>query len=133
MPTADAPQSRVSAILEKRIHELRGRRSQKDIAKIAGFANPNMITILKQGVAKLALDRVPALAEALEIDPALLLRAALEQQFSPDTVTVIRKIMNQTLTENEKEIIAYIRETAGENSDPQLSDKLKDALKGALT
>lgn len=132
MPTTDAPQSRVSAILEKRVHELRGRRTQKDIAKIAGFVNPNMITMLKQGAAKLALDRVPALAEALEIDPALLLRAALEQQFTTDTVEVIRKIMNQTLTENEKQIIAFIRETAGENADPQLTDKFKAAIQQAL-
>lgn len=131
MPTTDAPQSRVSAILEKRIHELAGKRSQKDIARLAGFASPNMITILKQGVAKLALDRVPALAEALEIDPALLFRAALEQQFSPETLDVIRRVMNTTTTENEREILAYIRELTNEG-DPALTDKLKDAIKEGL-
>jgi len=131
MPTADAQQSRVSAILEKRIHELRGKRNQKEIAQIAGFANPNMITILKQGVAKLALDRVPALAEALEIDPALLLRAALEQQFSAETIDVIRKVMNTTTTQNERDLLAFVRETSNE-SDPALTEKLKEAIKGAL-
>ena len=101
MPVAvGAKQSRVSALLEKRIHELKGKKSQRDIARIAGFNNPNMITILKQGDAKLALERVPALAEALEVDPGLLLRYALEQHFSTETLTVMQTVMSQIATKN---------------------------------
>lgn len=132
MPVAEATAtSRVSALLEQRIHELKGKKSQRDIARIAGFKNPNMITILKQGDAKLALERVPALAEAIEVDPALLLRYALEQHFSAETVKVMRQVMSHMITKNETAILDYIREVSV-RADPELNDKLRTALKGAL-
>lgn len=131
MPVAvGAKQSRVSALLEKRIHELKGKKSQRDIARIAGFNNPNMITILKQGDAKLALERVPALAEALEVDPGLLLRYALEQHFSTETLTVMQTVMSQIATKNEVGILEYIRSI--DPSDPELTDKLRQAIKEGL-
>lgn len=48
------------------MRDLKHRKSQKEIVKEAGFINSN-------------LDRVPALAKALESDPAYLMRLSLEQ------------------------------------------------------
>lgn len=56
--------SRIASFIERRVLELKPKKSQLQIANEAGFPNPNMITMLKQGANKLALDRVPAMARA---------------------------------------------------------------------
>lgn len=71
--------TRLAKFVERRVLELRPRKSQAEIAAEAGYVNQNMITMIKQGRSKVALDRVPALANALECDPAYLMRLALEQ------------------------------------------------------
>ena len=73
-------ETKLAKYIEKRTLELRPGKSQAQIAEEAGFVNPNMIAMLKSGASKLALDRVVALAKALECDPRLLFKLALEQQ-----------------------------------------------------
>ena len=68
-PYAD---SRRVHFLETRLLELKHKKTQAEIAKEAGFINPNMVAMIKQGATKLPIDRVPALAKALDSDPALL-------------------------------------------------------------
>ena len=75
-PYAD---TQMSAFLTKRILELRPRKSQAQIASEAGFVNANVLSMLKSGKTKLPLDRVPALAAALDCDPSRLFRMAVEQ------------------------------------------------------
>jgi len=70
--------SRLAAFVEKRILELRARKSQAEIAHDAGFVNPNVLTMIKQGGTKLPLDRVPALAKALDADPRRLFLLAFD-------------------------------------------------------
>lgn len=71
--------TRLTSYLEKRVLELRPVKSQAEIAGEAGFTNPNMISMIKSGATRIPLDRVPALAESLDVDPARLLQLALEQ------------------------------------------------------
>src|SRR6056297_3865375 len=75
-PHAD---TELAKYIERRVLELKSKKSQIEIATEAGYVNPNMITMIKQGSTKVALDRVPALARALECDPAYLMRLSLEQ------------------------------------------------------
>ncbi|SHL84098.1 hypothetical protein SAMN05444414_1567 [Roseovarius marisflavi] len=56
--------------IERRVLELKARKSQLQIAGEAGFPNANMVTMIKNGSSKLALDRVPSMARSLECDPA---------------------------------------------------------------
>lgn len=84
--------TRLPSYLEKRILALRSVKSQAEIAAEAGFVNPNMISMLKSGATRIPLDRVPALATALDVDPARLLQLALEQwagsgQHAPSTAS----------------------------------------------
>ncbi|MBT8410617.1 MAG: hypothetical protein KJP02_02315 [Octadecabacter sp.] len=72
--------SDLAKYVDRRILELRGKKSQRDIAIKAGFPNPNMLSMVKNGVTKVAVDRVVTLAAALELDPKYLLRLALEQR-----------------------------------------------------
>ena len=116
MATTPYASTRLAKFLDKRIGELH-HKTQADIAREAGFKNANFITMLKQGNAKLALDRVPALAEALETDPAQLMRLALEQTFGPKMMRVFTELLGEPATANEKEWLELIREGSA-NSDP---------------
>ena len=66
----------LARFLDKRISQLRGRRSQKEIATLAGFPNANMMSMLKSGANKVPIDRVVPLAEALETDARYLSASA---------------------------------------------------------
>lgn len=71
--------SKLAVYLRARLAELAPIKNQTEIAREAGFTNPNMISMLKQGTTKLALDRVAALARALEVDPRRCYLLALDQ------------------------------------------------------
>lgn len=79
--------SRIAKLVNDRIEELKGVKSQRDIAQRAGYKNQNMITMIKQGNSKVALDRAPDLARALEVDPKEFMLLALEQFYSREFIT----------------------------------------------
>ena len=70
-------ETRLAKFLKARLLKLKHQKTQAEIAEEAGFVNPNMVTMIKKGSTKLPIDRVPALAKALESDPALLLRLSV--------------------------------------------------------
>lgn len=88
-PHADTP---LAQYIERRVLELKPKKSQGEIASEAGFPNPNMVTMIKNGTSKLALDRVPSMARALECDPAYLMRLALEQAVGDTAAQAIEDI-----------------------------------------
>ena len=128
MATKPYGKSRLAAYLEKRVLELRSRKTQAEIARDAGFINPNMITMLKTGASKLAFDRVPALARALDCDPALLFKLALEQ-LGGTTARAVEEIFGAVVTRNEAAWIEELREASG-HSDPSLTTWSRAALRG---
>lgn len=52
--------TQLAKYLEKRILQLRSRKTQLEIARESGFIQPNMLSMFKNGSSKLPLDRVPA-------------------------------------------------------------------------
>ena len=125
-PYAD---TRLVKFLEKRILELKPRKTQSAIASEAGFAQHNMLVNIKVGASKLPLDRVPGLAKALECDPTLLFRMAVEQLGGDTTELAIRKIFGTLVTENEVDWLEEIR-NASDHGDPHLTSKARSALRG---
>ena len=123
--------SRLAKFVETRVLELKFKKSQAEIAEEAGFVNPNMITMIKSGASKLPIDRVPALAKALESDPAWLLRLALEQSHGGTAATAIYEILNQPITKNEMAWIAEIRDSSGD-TDPRLTSRASAAIRGVF-
>ena len=119
--------TRLAQYLERRILELKPRKTQSEIAAQAGFVNPNMITMIKQGKSKAALDRVPALARALEVDPAYLMRLALEQAVGRAAAAADVEIFGTPVTANELGWIEAIRAASG-NSDPRLTSRAQAAV-----
>lgn len=120
--------SRLAKFVETRVLELKHKKSQVEIAEEAGFVNPNMITMIKTGATKLPVDRVPALAKALDSDPAWLLRLALEQSHGGTAAAAIYEILNQPVTKNEMTWLAEIRAASGD-TDPRLTSRASNAVR----
>ena len=116
-------------LIAGRVRDLSHRKTQAEIASEAGFANANMMTFLKNGRNKVPLDRVPSLAKALEVDPALLMRLALDQAVGATAAQAITEIFGTPVTQNERGWLAEIRD-ASDNSDPRLTGRARTALRG---
>src|SRR6478672_9227328 len=76
-------ETKLAKYLTTQIDAISHEKSQRDIATEIGYEKPNMISMFKRGEAKVPLDKIPALAEALHVDPAHMLRLAFEQYW-PD-------------------------------------------------
>jgi len=119
--------TRLATYLARRILELRPKKSQGEIATEAGFNNPNMISLIKSGSTRLPLDRVPAMAKALDVDPAYLLLLALEQMVGSTEAHAITSVMNTAVTKHEMDWVLAIRE-ASDMSDPPLTRRGRSAI-----
>ncbi|MHA7851409.1 XRE family transcriptional regulator [Roseovarius sp.] len=95
--------------VERRVLELKSKKTQAEIASEAGYRNANMVSMVKSGASKLALDRVPSMARALECDPAYLMRLALEQAVGRTAAAAVIEIFGEPVTENELGWIKAIR------------------------
>jgi transcriptional regulator with XRE-family HTH domain len=120
--------TRLAKYLEQRVLELKPKKTQADIAAEAGFVSANMIAMLKRGSNKVPLDRVPALAMALDCDPAWLLRLALEQTEGDTAARAIVEILGAPVPKNEMGWIMAIREASGD-SDPRLATRGRAAIR----
>lgn len=116
-------------LVDRRIQELIGRKNQREIAAEIGFARPNILSMIKNGETKVPLDRVPAFAKALEVDPVQFLQLVLQQHYSQgDFLQMINDMADRRrITKNEMNWIKAIRSATG-NSDPVLTDDARQAL-----
>lgn len=119
--------SRLAKYLRKRVLELRPVKAQIQIATEAGFSNPNMMSMFKNGASRVPLDRVPALAEALDEDPALIFKMALEQN-GPITMAAIADIFGVVATKNEAAWIEELRD-ASDHTNPRLTGRSRAAFR----
>lgn len=113
--------------LTKHINMSVGGKTQAEIATQSGFRSPNMLAMVKAGASKLPLEHVPGLAETLGVDPAHLLRLALDQRDDDPGLCVIAQIRGEVLSDNEKAWLQALR-NASENTDPELKPNRRKAL-----
>lgn len=120
--------SHATKLIAKRIDDLRATKTQGDIAREAGFRNPNFVTMLKSGANKVPLDRVPDLARALDIDPALLMRLAIEQSIGVAQARAVLDVFGSPVTENER---LWVQElcAASDDTDPRPTAKGRAAIR----
>lgn len=121
--------SPAALFITERVRDLKNRKSQKEIAREVGFVNSNMMSLLKSGANKVPLDRVPALAKALEADAAYLMRLALEQSVGVTAANAIIEVFGTPVSENERGWLDEIRDASG-NSDPRITARSRVALRG---
>jgi hypothetical protein len=117
--------------LKKQITALSGIKSQREIAAEVGYVRPNIISMMKRGETKLPLDKVPAFAKALHVDPAHLFRLALEQQM-PEVAKIMHQVIGKTVSDHEFELVQAFRK-ATKDADPKpeavLLKSIEDAFK----
>ncbi|RDE07651.1 helix-turn-helix domain-containing protein [Pelagibacterium lacus] len=128
MPTKPYADSRLTRFLGKRILELRSIKSQAQVAAEAGFLNPSMLSMLKNGSAPLPIDRVPALATALDVDPRYLLQLALEQRLDATAMRTLEDILGTIVTRNEIVWLNELRDASG-HTNPTLTARARSTLR----
>jgi hypothetical protein len=89
------------------------------------------VTFLKTGKNKVPLDRGPSLAQALEVDPAYLMRLALDHAVGATAAKAITEIFGTPATENEQNWLVELRD-ASDNTDPRLTARSRVALRGVF-
>ncbi|KZK92585.1 MULTISPECIES: helix-turn-helix transcriptional regulator [unclassified Pseudovibrio] len=104
----------IGEFLQQRLDLIKAHTNQRDIAKKLGYQRPNIISMWKRGETKVPLDKVPALAEALGVDPAKLFRLAM-LQYWPSASETVNKVFGGVVTEEEKELRRIIETELGEN------------------
>lgn len=119
--------SKVARFIRQRVLELKPKKSQGEIAAEAGFTNPNMVTLIKTGASKLPLDRVPAMARALDCDPKRLFFLALHQDGQQSTMVAVEETFGTIVTKNKAAWISALRE-ASDLGDPPLTARARCTL-----
>ena len=124
MPFAD---SAIAKYIDKKIDELKGVKTQREIAAEIGYDKPNLISMFKRGEARVPLDKIPLLAKALGVDPAHMFRLALEQYW-PHLSEIIAELFGRLASENEEEILLKHWRAATRNTDPETTVKIELAV-----
>lgn len=112
-------ETRLAKFINKRVMKLRPGKSQAQIAQEAGFINPTMIAMQKNGATKLPLD----------CDPRMLFNLAPGQSGAETTARAIEEIFGTIATRNEVVWIQTIRDASG-NSDPSLTTRSRSTIRG---
>jgi len=118
-------ESRVARFIAERIEITK--KLQKDIADQVGFEKPNMITMIKQGLTKLPLDKAWDMAEALEVEPLILVKMCMEEYY-PKTWQGLGKAFEVPISKDERKIIYGLRSYAGGSYLAGLSEESDDLL-----
>ncbi|NQZ54154.1 MAG: hypothetical protein HRT93_07885 [Piscirickettsiaceae bacterium] len=109
-------------------------RTQKEISEEIGYTKPNIITMFKQNKTKVPINKIRPLAIALRVDPVNMLRIAM-LEYMPETWEALEATLGNVITENEMEMIEFIRRNSdSENDNPKIATeeqqkKLKDFSK----
>ena len=119
--------SSLAVYIDRRILELRYKKTQREIATAAGFTNPNMLTMLKQGHSKLPIDRVATLVAALEVDSKYMLRLALAQHGNETMLRVYDEVLGTVVSQHEVGWLTLLRE-ASDNSDPAVTTRARSTI-----
>ncbi|BBI61796.1 helix-turn-helix domain-containing protein [Vreelandella sulfidaeris] len=94
--------------------------TNQDIATGIGYANQNVISMIKKGRTKLPIDKVEKLARVLSVDESKLMRMALNE-YMPDTLKVIERCLGATVTKNELALLEIWRD-ATNHEDPSIPE-----------
>lgn len=109
-------------------------KSAKEISDEAGFARPNIISMLKAGVTKVPIARVIDLARALDVDKVRFFRMCMEE-YMPDILRVCDEVYSaDRVTDSEREVLAYLRTISGgevPGIGTRADDLLQDWVKAA--
>ena len=122
-------QSLVSIIVSAAIDRLAPRKTQKELAREMGFLKPGMLSMIKTGATRIPFTKLPNVAAALGIDPALLIRTHLCETW-PEFEDIVHEVFGGVLTETEREWIEFFEGMGmlAPPADPDKREKLQKIL-----
>lgn len=83
--------------------------SDKELANALGYQSPNVIQMFKSGAMRIPFTKVPELANALDINPGMLMRRLL-QDADPALLHAVEHCVGALcLSDGEQKLIAAIR------------------------
>lgn len=83
---------------------------QREIADRLGYEKANIITMFKQGTTRVPLDKVPQLADALDVDRVDLINVWLKD-YEPEMLEVVQQNLGVVLSRSERTWVLNLRET----------------------
>jgi hypothetical protein len=90
--------------------------TNQDLCTALGFEREIALTLIKAGNMRMPLTKIPALASALELDPAALFKTAL-QETTPELLQVITAVFDpMNLSASEINLIMHLRELTGDRA-----------------
>ncbi len=119
----------VASFVERRVNQ--SPYSQKEIAEMCGFNTPNMITMLKQGITKVPVEKIPALAKALDVNQVDLFTLVMKN-YRPKEYEVIVKILGEPISNAERKIVRLLRDILPEGQLINNTDHYKNKIRAAL-
>ena len=126
-----ADKEKVAKFIDAMMKQRRG--PNKEVADRMGYNSPTIIQMFRDGRAKVSLEEIPDLADAIGADRADLLERAL-REYLPNIVEVLLRC-HSGLTDNELAIVHLVRELAEGNDpdphEPGLKSRLQQAFKVA--
>ena len=120
--------SPTAQMLEKAIAE--SGLTQRDIADRVGFKHPSTITMMKQGLTRVPLGRIPDLAQTLGLDQTRLLLVAIEE-YHKDVYDVLCDMLGIPISDAEQGLVVMFR-MANLRTKPELAGPFHKALEGLL-
>lgn len=116
--------------LDKQLGALKGEMTLREVAAKLGYPKSNIISMFRTGETKVPLDKIPALADALHVDVAHLMRLGLEQYW-PEKMSVITEVFSRMVTAHEMELVELFRDVV-KDADPKLTSEQKSKIKAAV-
>lgn len=104
--------------------------TQREIADRVGFKNPNVLSMIKQGLTRVPLDRIPALAQTLGLDQATFLLLAIEE-YHKGVYEVLCDTLGLPFSDAEQGIVVLFR-MASMRNEIELDGPFRKALEGLL-
>ena len=104
-------------------------KTQTEIAMMCGYNNPNVITMIKRGSSRLPLDKVATIAQALDLDPAELMKEWIAT-YIPEAKRDMETHLLIDMTPEERSWIRGLRRTIGQV--PMFNTKFAEMVRGAL-
>lgn len=106
-----AKQMTIAEYLDKAIDA--SGKNQREIAEEVGYPRPNVVSMIKKGVTKMPIGRIPAFAKALGVDPKVMLRIAM-QEYQPEVWDAFSEVFGEVLSDEEMKLVTAYRKCTAE-------------------
>lgn len=97
-----------------------------EIAREMGYRSENVLTMMLAGICKVPIDKVPSLAKALNVEPTLMMRLALES-YCPAVLRAMEETFDTVATPNQQEWLKVVRHISGD-TDPRMTREIREIL-----